>query len=71
MTEYVEQPEKIKDALVETVADMVDSAEAKAAAKVHLELRDRTRRTRDELEDYLLVHHIPGRCRLCKKLGGQ
>ena len=25
----------------------------------------------NEMEDYLLLHHIPGRCSLCKKLGGQ
>ena len=71
LTEYVAEPEKVKDALTEIVGDVVDSAEARDVARVHRELRDCTRRTRDEMEDYLLLHHIPGRCSLCKKLGGQ
>ena len=71
LTEYVAEPEKVKDALKEIVGDLVDSATAMTVAQVHRELRDCTRRTRDELEDYLLLHHIPGRCSLCKKLGGQ
>jgi len=71
LTEYVAEPEKVKDALMEMVEDLVDSAEARVVAQVHRELRDCTRRTRDEMEDYLLLHHIPGRCSLCKKLGGQ
>ena len=71
LTQWVAEPEKIKDALTEIVGDLVDSAEARGAAQVHRELMDCTRRTRDELEDYLLLHHIPGRCSLCKKLGGQ
>ena len=71
LTEYVAEPEKVKDALTEIVGDLVDSAEARSMARVHQELIDCTRRTRDEMEDYLLLHHIPGRCSLCKKLGGQ
>jgi hypothetical protein len=71
LTEYVSEPEKVNDALPEAIQDMVDSAEARNMARVHQELIDCTRKTRDELEDYLLLHHIPGRCNLCKKLGGQ
>ncbi len=71
LTEYVAEPEKVKDALSEIIRVLVDSAEARSMARVHRELIDYTRKTRDELEDYLLLHHIPGRCRLCKKLGGQ
>lgn len=71
LTEYVAEPEKVKDALTGIVGDLVDSAEARDAAQTHRDIRDCTRRTRDELEDYLLLHHIPGRCSLCKKLGGQ
>jgi hypothetical protein len=71
LTEYVAEPEKVKDALTEIVGDLVDSAEARDVALVHRELMDCTKRTRDEMEDYLLLHHIPGRCSLCKKLGGQ
>ena len=71
LTEYVADPEKVKDALTKIIADLVNSAESRGWARVHQELRDCTRKTRDEMEDYLLLHHIPGRCSLCKKLGGQ
>ncbi len=71
LTEYVAEPQKVKDALTEIVGHLVNSAESRGWARVHQELRDCTRKTRDELEDYLLLHHIPGRCSLCKKLGGQ
>ncbi len=65
------EPEKVKDALSGIIRGLVDSAEARGMARAHQELIDCTRKTRDELEDYLLLHHIPGRCSLCKKLGGQ
>ncbi len=71
LTEYVAEPEKVKDALSGIIQGLVDSDEARGMARVHRELIDYTRKTRDELEDYLLLHHIPGRCSLCKKLGGQ
>ena len=71
LTEYVAEPEKVKDTLVDIVRTLVDSDETRNLAEVHRDLIDSTRRTRDELEDYLLLHHIPGRCNLCKKLGGQ
>ncbi len=71
LTERVAEPEKIKEALTEVIQDLVDSAEARSLAEVHRDLADCTRKTRGQLEDYLLLHHIPGRCRLCKKLGGQ
>jgi hypothetical protein len=71
LTEYVAEPEKVKDALSGIIRGLVDSAETRSMARVHQELRDCTRKTRDEMEDYLLLHHIPGRCSLCKKLGGQ
>ena len=71
LTEYVAEPEKVKDALSGIIRGLVDSAETRNMARVHQELRDCTRKIRDEMEDYLLLHHIPGRCSLCKKLGGQ
>jgi len=71
LTEYVMDQGKVKDALTEIVGNSADFAEARSMARIHHELIDYTRKTRDELEDYLLLHHIPGRCSLCKKLGGQ
>jgi len=71
LTEYVAEPEKVKYALSGIIRGLVDSDEARGMVRVHQELIDCTRKTRDEMEDYLLLHHIPGRCSLCKKLGGQ
>jgi hypothetical protein len=64
-------PEKVKKDLEKTVAILVRSAEAGDAAQTHQNLRDSTNKVREELEDYLLLHHIPGRCSICQKLGGQ
>jgi len=71
LTQWVLKPEKVKNALEEIVEGLVNSDEAKLAAKIHNELIACTRKAHEELDDYLLLHHIPGRCRLCKKLGGQ
>ncbi len=46
-------------------------AEAAAAAGTYRELEGRTRRVWDHCRSYMLLHHIPGRCSLCKKLGGR
>ncbi len=71
LTERVAEPQKVKDGLTDVIGYLVDSDEAKGVAQAYRELIECTRRTRDQLEDYLLLHHIPGRCSLCKKLGGQ
>ncbi len=71
LTEYLENPEKVKEEIQKIVESLVGSTEAEAAARAHRDLQDRTRKVSEELEDYRLLHHIPGRCSLCKKLGGQ
>ncbi len=71
LTERVAEPQKVKDGLTDVIGYLVNSDEAKGVAQAYRELIECTRRTRDQLEDYLLLHHIPGRCSLCKKLGGQ
>jgi hypothetical protein len=71
VTGYMPDPEKVKKDLEKTVAILVRSAEAGDAAQTHQNLRDSTNKVREELEDYLLLHHIPGRCSICQKLGGQ
>ncbi len=46
-------------------------AEVKAASESYRKLEVRTSRVRDHCGSYMLVHHIPGRCNICKRLGGQ
>jgi len=60
-----------KEQLQNTIANLAGCAEANAAAQSHISLREKTRRVHNALDEYLLIHHLPGRCRLCKKLGGQ
>jgi hypothetical protein len=60
---------KGKEQLQNTIAAMAGCAEVKAAAQTYRDVEDKTKRVHDALEEYLLIHHIPGRCGLCKKLG--
>ena len=71
LAEWVPKPGEIKSALMDIIQAMISSDEARNLAHIHRELVVHTNKTRDQLEDYLLLHHIPGRCDLCKKLGGQ
>jgi hypothetical protein len=70
LTQWVAESEKVKNVLTEIVKSMIRSPEAKALSQAHPKLIDWTRKTRDQIEDYLLLHHIPGHCSMCKKLGG-
>ncbi len=45
--------------------------EAQSAARAYINLQNFTQKTQDELEGFLLMHHVPGQCRLCRKLGGR
>ena len=56
--------------LIKRLFDVIATCpEVENAAQAHKELRDSTRKTQGELEDFLLMHHVPGTCRLCRKLG--
>ena len=55
----------------ETIAAMTGREEVRAAARSFANLQDLTSRVHDALDESLLIHHIPGSCSLCKKLGGQ
>ena len=57
--------------LRDTIAAMAGCDEVATAAQTHRDLHDKTERVHDALDEYLLIHHILGRCGLCKKLGGQ
>ena len=71
LAEGLEDTNRGKEQLQNTIAAMASCAEVKAAAQTYRDLKDKTKRVHDALDEYLLIHHIPGRCGLCKKLGGQ
>ena len=59
------------DQFISVVDAMTGVAEAQEAARRHEVLQERIVKAHDSLDDYLLLHHVPGRCSLCKKLGGE
>jgi hypothetical protein len=71
LTEYLPDMKKGKEQLQNTMTAMAGRAEVEAAAQNYQDLQEKTKRVYDALEELLLIHHIAGRCGLCKKLGGQ
>ena len=71
LADHLQDTEMAMGYLRETIAAMAGREEVQAAAQSFSTLQDRTGRVHDALDEYLLIHHIPGRCGLCKKLGGQ
>ncbi len=71
LTEGLENTELAVSKLTKTIEALTRYDEAQTAAKAHQHLKSRTEIAREHLEGFLLLHHIPGRCSLCKKLGGQ
>ena len=68
LTENVQEPlEKLHNVL----ANPASSDEVRVAAQNIRDLAEKTRRVSNVLDEYLLIHHIPGLCSLCRKLGGQ
>lgn len=71
LADHLEDTEKGLGQIGETIAAMTGRDEVRAAARSYASLQDLTSRFHDALDESLLIHHIPGRCSLCKKLGGQ
>ena len=71
LADHLEDTEKGIELLRETTAGMTGREEVQAAARSFANLQNLTSRVHDALEEYTLIHHIPGRCKLCRKLGGQ
>ncbi len=71
LADHLEDTEKGVGQIGETMAAMTGSDEVRAAARSYANLQDLTSSVHDALDESLLIHHIPGRCSLCKKLGGQ
>ena len=71
LADALEDTEIAMGHLQNTIAAMTDSGEVRAAAQSYGNLQGRTSRVHSALDEYLLIHLIPGRCGLCRKLGGQ
>lgn len=56
--------------LQKTVEGLIGLDEVGSAARTGKILQDKRTNVYQSLEEYLLVHHLPGRCSLCRKLGG-
>ena len=70
LAEHVAEPARVKDGLPLMIEELVASPEAERAAQTHRDLQHRSRKVRETAEEYILLHHIRGRCSLCRKLGG-
>ena len=67
----VQNVEEAQVHLQNTIAAFANHDELKAAAQSFRNLQVITSSARNAIDEYLLIHHIPGRCGLCKKLGGR
>ena len=67
----LQDTKQAKERLQETMIAMTDSALVDAAAETYRNLQNETRKALGAIEEHSLIHHIPGRCRLCKKLEGR
>ena len=70
IADNLEDTQTAKAQLQETLEKMTNRAEVGSAAQSYSNLQIRTARVHDALDEFLLIHHLPGRCSLCKKLGG-
>jgi hypothetical protein len=71
LAEHLEDRNKGREQLQNAIEAMAGSAEVEVATQNYRDLENKTMRVNDALEELLLIHYIPGRCSLCKKLGAQ
>ena len=69
IAENLPDTEEAMKGLAMLIAQLSKSKEVASLADAYQLVEKRTRKARDTIEDYLLLHHIPGRCSVCKKLG--
>jgi hypothetical protein len=67
----LEPGDDLLERLRRTVAAAKSLPETAAAVEARKAVERATQRAHEHCDSYLLLHHIPGRCSLCKKLGGQ
>jgi hypothetical protein len=71
LAEGVPDARQARQQLEGVMADMVEAPETKRAVQTYQNLQVKVAEVRDTVEEYLLLRHLPGRCSICKKLGGQ
>jgi len=64
-------PDEARMKLVHLVEAACKWPQAIAVAQTYRDLENRPKKVRDATEGYRLLHHIPGQCNLCRKLGGR
>ena len=62
--------EGARSALEKLVESLWREKGSREVAGTHIRLRSQVEKVRKSLAEYLLIHHIRGRCRLCRKLSG-
>lgn len=70
----IERPENVDTVManiVSLIAEVTNLEEVRHTADTYRDMEVRTKRVKGDAEGYLLLHHIPGRCSICKKLAGQ
>lgn len=65
----LEDTAKAKEQLLKTVGALSSLPEVDMAVRAYHKLQDVTGKVHEALEECVLIHHVPGRCDLCKKLG--
>ena len=66
----VQEPGKWGERLEKTIKALAGLPEAKVPALTFRNLHNKSANVQRALEEHLLIHHLPGRCNLCRKLGG-
>jgi len=67
---FVEDPDPKLEMLWNTIPRLVSSSEAQVASRTESEILLRTTTVRETLEELMLIHFVPGKCSICRKLGG-
>ena len=71
IAEWLSDTGMVKQQLEGVTAAMVEASETKRAVQTYQKLQAKVMEVRDSLEEYLLLRHLAGRCKICKKLAGQ
>lgn len=71
LADGLRNPNAVIPKIQAVVEELRKQGQVVKAAQTHEEVRIAAIRLGEEAEGHLLLHHVPGICSLCKKLGGQ
>ncbi len=66
----IEDSGELGERLQNTLEALAGLPEVGVEAFTYRTFQDKCVNVHRALEEYLLIHHLPGRCSLCRKLGG-